>query len=226
MFTLLVRLKKATDVSHSSIDELRANTGFPDGRFPQVEICGEGVYCCRVGENACCDDDSNLVYLDEDGILESTKPLTTTEESSSATADSTTSSSEAEPTTSSSDSPETTTSDEFPEFETPTAGAGEEESSDEESSDPDDSVGFKAGLGVGIPLAAGLAGLVTWWMIRRQRGKHIAEREPSHPPTEEHKGYADYHATPRSHNIQPAELSAWNTDFRHELPGSQPMHSR
>ncbi|KAH8172425.1 hypothetical protein LIA77_06680 [Sarocladium implicatum] len=216
--------------------EEEQNTGFPVRRFPQVEVCDEGVYCCRFGNKPCCDQEDNWVFLDEDGVRVSARPSTTGEVSGSASEESDASSTETEETTSTRSVESTSTPSELPPTTTDSANKTQESDSRETDFEgaetnkdkvaTDDNVGLKAGLGVGIPVAAGLAGLGAWWFFRRRREKTAVTAEPSELPQEQYKGYVEYNGSPGMQTVERSELSGWNGNVPYELAGSEPQHSR
>ncbi|KAK0370748.1 hypothetical protein CLIM01_11906 [Colletotrichum limetticola] len=151
-----------------AFEESNVNTGLTDGVFPRVEICDEstGKYCCRDGENGCCDSPLRVYYLDTNGTLLESAPTSTT---SSSTAVVTTTSSSNPATTPS--SPATTTSGTL---------ASSTSTADPAPSDSE-SLALKVGLGVGIPLAAVVAALGTWILLRRK--KHDKKNNVPEPVT-------------------------------------------
>ncbi|KAK2729045.1 hypothetical protein CKAH01_10484 [Colletotrichum kahawae] len=157
-------------------NETTSNTGFAEYVFPRVEICDTNTYCCRLGSDSCCDSTIGKVYLDDNGILMSAAPSST---SSTSIASST-------ETTSLTSTTATSSASAFATTATPDPADG--------SSSGSEALALKVGLGVGIPLAAIIAGLATWLICRRRRNKtsHASElpAAPSYPHYADHDGYA------------------------------------
>ncbi|KAF6802037.1 hypothetical protein CMUS01_15466 [Colletotrichum musicola] len=191
-------------------NETTGNTGFRDYVFPRVEVCGNNAYCCRQGTASCCDSESiPKVYLDDNGTLLAAAPSPTTSSSTSVASSTETTSSTTTTTAESSSQLETT-------FATTTSS----------SSASSEALALKVGLGVGIPLAAIVAGLATWIVLKRRRDKNNASELPAAPVYAYHDGYAGsstYRSpSPAGRNMMhemPAKPAAWD-GIPGELPGS------
>ncbi|RGP59797.1 hypothetical protein FSPOR_11048 [Fusarium sporotrichioides] len=129
-------------------------------RFPRVEQCDDGSYCCDYDSGCCVG--GRGVFLDEDGNIEDNSTTTSSEISSAFLTSSTLSTFLTEFSTTSSE---------------PTATETEEA----EAETGDDSQGVKIGLGVGIPIAAIIAAVSTWLFLRRRSKKQSPP--PSYPVT-------------------------------------------
>ncbi|KAK1654602.1 hypothetical protein BDP81DRAFT_339725 [Colletotrichum phormii] len=142
-------------------DETRINTGLTDGVFPRVEICDAsmGKYCCREGSSGtCCSNTLRTYYLDNNGNLLSVAPTATALSSATTT------------TSVSGSSPATTNSG---------GSASSTSTADGSSSSDGESLALKVGLGVGIPLAAVIAALATWYFLHQKKHNKGRTSEPS-----------------------------------------------
>ncbi|CEI60437.1 hypothetical protein FVEN_g6572 [Fusarium venenatum] len=134
-------------------------------RFPRVEQCDDGSYCCDYDSGCCAG--GRGVFLAEDGSIEDNSTSTTSEISSAfstSTILSTFSTFSTEFSTTSSEP--TTSSTEEADTETDSGGTSQ---------------GVTIGLGVGIPIAAIIAAVSTWLFLRRRSKKQ--NPPPSYPVT-------------------------------------------
>lgn len=143
------------------LDEVEQNTGLQDSVFPRVEICDEGVYCCRQGSASCCDRESRLVFLNEDGARLSSQPLSTASTTIAASA--------ADFEAISTQSGSTQSSSTAPKEYQQGATQSDLDSEEDDVNRGDASLGLKVGLGVGIPLAISVTALVTWCFVSRRK---------------------------------------------------------
>ncbi|KAF5008000.1 hypothetical protein FDECE_5684 [Fusarium decemcellulare] len=133
-----------------------AGTEESNGRFPRVKKCDDGSFCCD-NDSECCKAGRGLFLSDEGDIIDD--PSQTTASPSTSTK------SESEQGTQTS-KPAKTTSD-GPQSSTDIAAEATE--SADTSSSSSDNQGVKIGLGVGIPVAAIVAGLGAWFFFRNRR---------------------------------------------------------
>ncbi|RGP63840.1 hypothetical protein FLONG3_9734 [Fusarium longipes] len=131
-------------------------------RFPRVEQCDDGSYCCDYDSGCCVG--GRGVFLDSDGNIEDNSTSTSSEISSAFSTSSTLSTFSTEYST--------TTSE-------PTSSSTED--ADTEAEDGDNNQGLTIGLGAGIPIAAIIAGVSTWLFLRRRSKKQ--NPPPSYPVT-------------------------------------------
>ncbi|KAH6664808.1 hypothetical protein F5X68DRAFT_56697, partial [Plectosphaerella plurivora] len=131
--------------------------GFEGFIFPRVERCEDGSYCCVSTIPNCCLRGLGI-FLDDKGDVISTT-------SSSSAASSTTTDSPSS--TASNDAASTTESS--AEASGTGANSGESQNGGSSSDSGSSDMGLKVGLGVGIPVAAIIGGLVAWFLIRRNK---------------------------------------------------------
>ncbi|CAF3487269.1 hypothetical protein SNK05_004582 [Fusarium graminearum] len=134
-----------------------------NNRFPRVEQCDDGSYCCEYDSGCCVG--GRGVFLSSDGSIEDNSTSTTSELSSTFSTLSTTLSTFSTEYSTTASEPSTTATAE----------------ADTEDEDADNSQGVKIGLGVGIPIAAIIAGLSAWLFLRRRSKKQ--NLPPSYPAT-------------------------------------------
>lgn len=135
--------------------------------FPRVEICGDGVYCCRMGETPCCTNHTAEKFsLDSNGIL-----LPGSSTTSSTTLSSTSSSLTTFLGSTSTQVSSTTPIDSTPRQSTTPLSSGSESRNDE-------TLALKVGLGVSIPSAAIIAALAMWCFLKKRQGNNEQNVEP------------------------------------------------
>ncbi|RFN43901.1 hypothetical protein FIE12Z_11861 [Fusarium flagelliforme] len=115
-----------------------------NNRFPRVEQCEDGSYCCVDKNKRCCAEGRGY-FLDDEGNLalgNSTESETTTSSL---------------PTTTSSEAVSTSTQEPEP-----------TQSSNNSTEEQDDGQAMKIGLGVGIPAAIAIVAVSAWLFLRRR----------------------------------------------------------
>ncbi|KAH6838609.1 hypothetical protein B0I37DRAFT_358357 [Chaetomium sp. MPI-CAGE-AT-0009] len=163
------------------------------GIFPRVTPCEDGSLCCNNDPQCCQNGDG--IFLDESGNRASAKATAATTSyppvkgglerftvtpSTSTTSTSTTSTTSTSSTSTSAEASSTTGAG----AGAATASASATPTAEPSSSDSDDSIGLKVGLGLGIPLAAILAALVVYFVLRK-RGRRADQAVPApqqYPP--------------------------------------------
>lgn len=171
-------------------------------------MCDEGVYCCRFGDDTCCNKNIGLLYLDQNGILLSSAPSQT-----ATTASITSTGAASLASTSTSVMPiETTgsavTSTSVQQSILPSVNSTSNSDSDSGSqSNGDESLALKVGLGVGIPAAAIIAAFATWCIFFRRtlNGKASAPLSGQHkspPPSHYTDSVSPNYSTPNVYEAQ------------------------
>lgn len=146
--------------------------------FPRVNICPDGSLCCQ-SEPRCCADGQGI-FLDNDGSRTDRAPSTTYSWGPGRTTDS----APLEPTTLPSATTATSTTESATSSTTELASSVTQpaptSSSDNlhQSSNTTDSIGFKVGLGIGVPAAVLLVAGVAFWVYRRRRVVSQSESQP------------------------------------------------